>query len=50
LDDAGVYKISEDTAIIQTVDFITPIVNDPLPSARLRHHSGCYTMGEAITP
>lgn len=28
-DDAGVYKLSEDTAIIQTVDFITPIVDDP---------------------
>ncbi len=28
-DDAGVYKISEDLAIIQTVDFFTPIVDDP---------------------
>lgn len=28
-DDAGVYKISEDTALIQTVDFFTPIVDDP---------------------
>lgn len=27
-DDAAVYKISEDTAIIQTVDFITPVVDD----------------------
>lgn len=29
-DDAGVYKITEDIAIVQTVDFITPVVNDPL--------------------
>lgn len=28
-DDAGVYKISDETAIVQTVDFITPVVDDP---------------------
>jgi len=28
-DDAGVYRLSEDLAIVQTVDFITPIVDDP---------------------
>jgi selenide,water dikinase len=28
-DDAGVYRISDDLAIIQTVDFFTPIVDDP---------------------
>ena len=28
-DDAGVYKISDDMALIQTVDFFTPIVDDP---------------------
>jgi selenide,water dikinase len=28
-DDAGVYKISADLALIQTVDFFTPIVDDP---------------------
>ena len=28
-DDAGVYKISNDLAMIQTVDFFTPIVDDP---------------------
>ena len=28
-DDAGVYRISEDTALVQTLDFITPIVDDP---------------------
>ncbi len=29
LDDAGVYKLSDELAIIQTVDFFTPIVDDP---------------------
>jgi selenide,water dikinase len=28
-DDAGVYKLRDDLAIIQTVDFFTPIVDDP---------------------
>lgn len=28
-DDAGVYRISEETALVQTVDFFTPIVDDP---------------------
>lgn len=28
-DDAGVYKLNEETAMIQTVDFFTPIVDDP---------------------
>lgn len=29
VDDAGVYKISDDLALIQTIDFFTPIVDDP---------------------
>jgi selenide, water dikinase len=28
-DDAGVYQITPDTALVQTVDFFTPIVDDP---------------------
>jgi selenide,water dikinase len=28
-DDAGVYKVTDDIALIQTVDFFTPIVDDP---------------------
>lgn len=28
-DDAGVYKLSNDLALVQTVDFITPVVDDP---------------------
>ena len=29
LDDAGVYKLTEELAVIQTIDFFTPIVDDP---------------------
>src|SRR5258708_16662392 len=28
-DDAGVYKLSDDLAMVQTVDFFTPMVDDP---------------------
>lgn len=28
-DDAAVYKINEETAVIETVDFFTPVVDDP---------------------
>lgn len=28
-DDAGIYKISEQIALVQTLDFFTPVVNDP---------------------
>jgi selenide,water dikinase len=28
-DDAGVYQVSDDLALIQTVDFFTPVVDDP---------------------
>ena len=28
-DDAAVYRIPEDTAVIQTVDFFPPMVDDP---------------------
>ena len=48
LDDAGVYKISDDVAIIQTVDFITPIVNDPYSFGQIaaaNSISDIYTMG-----
>ncbi|OGO23056.1 MAG: selenide, water dikinase SelD [Chloroflexi bacterium RBG_16_50_9] len=29
IEDAGIYKLSEELAIIQTLDFFTPIVDDP---------------------
>ena len=28
-DDAGVYRLNDETALIQTVDFFTPVVDDP---------------------
>jgi len=28
-DDAGVYRLSDDLALVQTVDYITPVVDDP---------------------
>ena len=28
-DDAGVYQLSEEIALVESVDFITPIVDDP---------------------
>jgi selenide,water dikinase len=48
LDDAGVYKISGNVAIIQTIDFITPIVNEPYSFGQIaaaNSISDVYTMG-----
>lgn len=48
LDDAGVYKISDEMAIIQTVDFFTPIVDDPYDFGQIavaNALSDVYTMG-----
>ena len=28
-DDAGVYRLTEDLALVQTIDFFPPVVNDP---------------------
>jgi selenide,water dikinase len=47
-DDAGVYKISEEMALVQTVDFITPIVDDPFlfgQIAAANSLSDVYAMG-----
>jgi selenide,water dikinase len=47
-DDAGVYKISDDLAIIQTVDFFTPIVDDPYTFGQIavaNALSDVYAMG-----
>ncbi len=47
-DDAGVYLISEDLALIQTVDFFTPIVDDPFSFGRIaaaNSLSDVYAMG-----
>jgi len=34
-DDAGVYRLREDLAIVQTLDFFTPIVDDPYDYGRI---------------
>lgn len=47
-EDAGVYKITEDIAIVQTIDFFTPIVNDPYSFgliAAANAMSDIYAMG-----
>ena len=47
-DDAGVYKLSDDVALIQTVDFFTPIVDDPYDFGRIAATnalSDVYAMG-----
>jgi selenide,water dikinase len=47
-DDAGVYKVSDDLAIIQTVDFFTPIVDDPYAFGQIATAnalSDVYAMG-----
>ena len=47
-DDAGVYKISDATALVQTVDFFTPIVDDPFTFgqiAAVNSLSDVYAMG-----
>lgn len=35
MDDAGVFRLSDDYALVQTVDFFAPAVNDPLVSGRI---------------
>lgn len=47
-DDAGVYQISEELALVQTVDFFTPIVDDPYlfgQIAATNSLSDVYAMG-----
>ena len=47
-DDAGVYKLSDDLAIIQTLDFFTPIVDDPFTFGQItvaNSLSDVYAMG-----
>jgi selenide,water dikinase len=47
-DDAAVYQVSEDIAIINTVDFFTPIVDDPFDFGRIAATnaiSDVYAMG-----
>lgn len=47
-DDAAVYQVSEDIAVINTVDFFTPIVDDPFDFGRIAAAnalSDVYAMG-----
>ena len=47
-EDAGVYKLDENTALIQTVDYFTPIVDDPRLFGRIAAAnalSDVYAMG-----
>ncbi len=47
-DDAGVFRVSEEMAVIQTVDFFTPIVDDPFAYGQIsaaNSLSDVYAMG-----
>jgi len=47
-DDAGVYQLSEEVALVQTVDFFTPIVDDPFTFGQIavaNALSDVYAMG-----
>ncbi len=48
LDDAGVYRLTEDIALVQTTDFFTPIVDDPFSFGQIAAAnalSDIYAMG-----
>jgi selenide,water dikinase len=47
-DDAGVYKLTDELALVQSLDFFTPIVNDPYHFGRIaaaNSLSDVYAMG-----
>ena len=47
-DDAAVYQISDDVAVVQTLDFFTPVVDDPYTFGRIaaaNSLSDVYAMG-----
>lgn len=48
LDDAAIYRLSDDLALVQTVDFFTPVVDDPYDFGRIAAAnalSDVYAMG-----
>jgi selenide,water dikinase len=48
LDDAAVYRLTDDIALVQTIDFFTPIVDDPFDFGRIAAAnalSDVYAMG-----
>ena len=47
-DDAGVYQLTKDISLVQTVDFFTPIVDDPFTFGQIaaaNSLSDIYAMG-----
>jgi selenide,water dikinase len=47
-DDAGVFRLSDDTALVQTVDFLTPVADDPFvygQIAAVNSLNDVYAMG-----
>jgi selenide,water dikinase len=47
-DDAGIFKLGDDLALVQTVDFFTPVVDDPFDFGRIAAAnalSDVYAMG-----
>lgn len=47
-DDAGVFRIREDVALVQTVDFFTPVADDPVTYGRIAANNALndvYAMG-----
>jgi selenide,water dikinase len=47
-DDAGVYRVNNDTALVQTIDFFTPMVDDPFTFGQIAAAnalSDVYAMG-----
>jgi hypothetical protein len=52
-DDAGVYRISDELALVQTVDFLTPIADDPFKFCQIaaaNSLSDIYAMGGPFRP
>ena len=50
-DDAAVYRISDDTAIVQTLDFFPPMVDDPYTFGQIAAAnalSDIYAMGAQL--
>ena len=48
LDDAAIYRLSDNVALVQTVDFFTPVVDDPYDFGRIaaaNAFSDIYAMG-----
>jgi len=48
LDDAAVWRVSDDLAVVQTIDFFTPVVDDPYTFGRVaatNAFSDIYAMG-----